>query len=50
MLLCAWKRSVLGNKATLSWCNAMIRYVSHWPTGRSTSVVFGAVPRRRIVR
>ena len=30
--------------------NAMIGFVSHWPTGRSTSVVFGAVPRRRIVR
>ena len=40
---------MLGKKATLTG-NAMIRYVSHWPTGRSTSVVFGAVPRRRIVR
>ena len=27
--------------------NAMILYVSHWPM---TSVIFGVVPRRRIVR
>ena len=37
---------MLGKKATLTG-NAMIQYVSHWPTGRLTSVVFGAVPCRR---
>ena len=40
---------MLAKKATLTG-NAMIGFVSHWPTGRSTSVVFGAVPHRRIVR
>ena len=40
---------MLPKRATLTG-NAMIRFVSHWPTGRSTSVVFGAIPRRRIVR
>ena len=40
---------MLAKNATLSG-NAMIRFVSHQPTAPSTSVVFGAVPRRRIVR
>ena len=40
---------MLTKKATLTG-NAMIGFVSHWPTGRSTSVVYGAVPHRRIVR
>ena len=44
MFISAWSRSVLAKTATLSG-NTMIRFVSH-----STSVVFGAVPRRRIVR
>ena len=40
---------MLAKKATLT-ANAMIRFVSHWSTGRLTSVVFGAIPCRRIVR
>ena len=40
---------MLAKKDTLTG-NAMIGFVSHWPTGRLTSVVFGAVPHRRIVR
>ena len=49
MSLCAWRRSALAKKVTLSG-NAMTgMIVSHTPTGRSTSVVFVAVPRRRIV-
>ena len=40
---------MLAKKTTLTG-NAMIRLSRHWPTGRSTSVVFGAVPRKRIVR
>ena len=38
-----------GKKATLTG-NAMIQFVSHLPTGCSTSVVFGAIPHRKIVR
>ena len=49
MFISAWSRSVLAKTATLSG-NAMIPFVSLWPIGHSTSVVFGAVPRRRIVR
>ena len=40
---------MLAKKDTLTG-NAMIGFVSYWPTGRSTSVVFWAVPRRKIVR
>ena len=39
----------MAKTATLSG-NAMIRFVSHWPMGHSTSVIFGTVPHRRIVR
>ena len=49
MLLCAWRRSGLAKNATLSG-NTMIQFVSHGPTGGLISVVFGAVPRRRIAR
>ena len=32
----------MAKTATLS-DNAMIRFVSHWPMGRSTSVIFGGL-------
>ena len=36
---------MLAKKDTLTG-NAMIGFVSQWPTGRPTSVLFGAVPYR----
>ena len=51
MFISAWSRSVLAKTATLSGIrNVMIQFVSLCPMGRSTSVVFGVVPCRRIVR
>ena len=50
MLLCAWRRSAVAKKDTLSG-KAMIRLslIGH-ATGHSTCVAFGAVPHRRIDR
>ena len=38
MFISAWSRSVLAKTATLSG-NAMIRFVSLWPMGHSTTVI-----------
>ena len=49
-LLSAWRRSVLAKKATLSGSLCHNSIVSHRPTCHLTTVLFEAVPQRRIVR